>query len=107
MIGMLYAIDAGEAVFRAYHDDVFERFWSHAIEIEARAEIEAALAAAGAEVAGFGAFAAGEGRARHDALRAEAEEMGIFGVPTLVVDGELFWGQDRIELVRERLAEPA
>jgi len=35
-----------------------------------------------------------------DALRArtaEAERLGIFGAPTVVVDGELFWGNDRLE----------
>ena len=26
-----------------------------------------------------------------------AEELGIFGAPTFVVDGELFWGNDRLE----------
>lgn len=31
--------------------------------------------------------------------------MGVFGVPTFVLDGELFWGGDRIYLLRERLAE--
>ena len=38
-------------------------------------------------------------------LRAEAEETGIFGVPTFVFDNELFWGGDRIDLLRERLDE--
>jgi 2-hydroxychromene-2-carboxylate isomerase len=35
-----------------------------------------------------------------DRLRAytdEALERGIGGVPTVVVDGELFWGDDRLE----------
>ncbi len=29
----------------------------------------------------------------------EAIELGIFGAPTFVVDGSLFWGQDRLEMV--------
>jgi 2-hydroxychromene-2-carboxylate isomerase len=29
---------------------------------------------------------------------AEASALGIFGVPTLNVDGQLFWGQDRMEM---------
>ena len=33
-----------------------------------------------------------------------AEQRGVFGVPTLVLDDELFWGTDRIWLLRERLA---
>jgi 2-hydroxychromene-2-carboxylate isomerase len=27
----------------------------------------------------------------------EAAELGVFGVPSLVVDGEVFWGDDRVE----------
>ncbi len=37
-----------------------------------------------------------------DALKsavAQAIELGVFGSPTTVVDGELFWGSDRIEQV--------
>ena len=51
------------------------------------------------------AFLAGEGGVEHDRLRAEAEASGVFGVPTYVVDGELFWGGDRVGVLRERLDE--
>lgn len=34
----------------------------------------------------------------------EAERLGIFGTPTYVVNGELFWGQDRLEFVSRALA---
>jgi 2-hydroxychromene-2-carboxylate isomerase len=38
-------------------------------------------------------------RAKPAACFAEADRDGIFGVPTFVVDGELFWGEDRIDWV--------
>jgi 2-hydroxychromene-2-carboxylate isomerase len=31
----------------------------------------------------------------------------VFGAPAYVVDGELFWGQDRLEFVEEKLATPS
>jgi 2-hydroxychromene-2-carboxylate isomerase len=34
---------------------------------------------------------------------AEAEQLGVFGAPTFVVDGELFWGQDRLDFVDRKL----
>ncbi|MBN8932582.1 2-hydroxychromene-2-carboxylate isomerase [Rhizobium pusense] len=34
---------------------------------------------------------------------AEAERLGIFGTPTYVVNGELFWGQDRLEFASRAL----
>ena len=33
----------------------------------------------------------------------EAEDKGVIGVPTFVIDDEIFWGQDRVEFVEERL----
>ncbi len=33
----------------------------------------------------------------------EALNIGVFGAPTYVVDGELFWGQDRLEFLQRRL----
>ena len=33
----------------------------------------------------------------------EAEMLGVFGAPTFVVEGELFWGQDRLEFVDRAL----
>ena len=33
-----------------------------------------------------------------------AIEAGVFGVPSYVVDGEIFWGQDRLDFLQRRLA---
>ena len=44
-----------------------------------------------------------------DALRANGERAlaaGVFGVPTFVVDDELFWGEDATGLLRAYLADP-
>ncbi len=45
-----------------------------------------------------------------DSLRActeEAAARGVFGVPSLVIDAEVFWGADSIEFARAFLADPA
>ena len=34
----------------------------------------------------------------------EAERLGVFGAPTFVIEGELFWGQDRLEFVDRKLS---
>jgi len=34
---------------------------------------------------------------RYEAATAEAKSLGIFGSPTFVVGGELFWGDDRLD----------
>jgi 2-hydroxychromene-2-carboxylate isomerase len=45
---------------------------------------------------------------RHEQLHAnwrEAEELGVIGVPTIVIGEEVFWGNDRLEFVRDHLQE--
>jgi carboxymethylenebutenolidase len=41
---------------------------------------------------------------RYDAETALAIEAGVFGAPTYAIDGELFWGQDRLDFVERVLA---
>lgn len=43
--------------------------------------------------------------AQLEANYAEADALGVFGVPTFVVGENIFWGQDRIEFVVEHLRE--
>ena len=35
----------------------------------------------------------------------EAVKLGVFGAPTYVFDGEMFWGQDRLQMLEWRLAQ--
>jgi 2-hydroxychromene-2-carboxylate isomerase len=42
-----------------------------------------------------------------EGLRAASDEalaMGVFGVPTFLVDDQLFWGQDRLAFVEKALS---
>lgn len=102
-IGMLYAERQGR--LRAYVDLAFDRFWKRDFDVEDVGAVATVLAQAGVDADGFAAFAAGDGAAALARIEAEAEAGGVFGVPMFVIDGELFWGGDRIELVRERLDE--
>jgi 2-hydroxychromene-2-carboxylate isomerase len=45
-----------------------------------------------------------EVQSRYDANTQRAIDAGVFGSPTYVIDGELFWGQDRLDFVQRRLA---
>ena len=39
----------------------------------------------------------------YEANTDEALQLGVFGAPAYVCDGELFWGQDRLEFLQRRL----
>jgi 2-hydroxychromene-2-carboxylate isomerase len=101
--GMLFAQRHGDAIFRRYHDTVFERFWQRALDIEDQDALAAVLSDSGADGPRFHAEA--------DALRSDvaaisrtAEAEGVFGVPTFVLAGEIYWGREHLPDIRQRLA---
>ena len=102
--GMLFAQRHG--IFRRYHDTVFQRFWSHDLEIDELSDIAGVIASAGGSASDFEAYVHGQARAEHDRIIEEAETLGVFGVPTMVFNDELFWGGDRIDLLIERIKNP-
>jgi 2-hydroxychromene-2-carboxylate isomerase len=102
--GLLYAKRQGDAVFRGYHDRVFERFWKRELDIEDSAVVAAVLAEAGADTDGFAAYATEEGPAEVKRISRDAEAAGVFGTPTFVIDGELFWGSEHLPDIRNMLA---
>ena len=42
---------------------------------------------------------------RYEACTQQAIDAGVFGAPSYVVDGEIFWGQDRLDFVERALAK--
>jgi len=42
---------------------------------------------------------------RYAANTKEAIDRGVFGAPTYFVDGEMFWGQDRLDFIARKLAK--
>jgi 2-hydroxychromene-2-carboxylate isomerase len=99
--GMVYALRDGDGVFRRYHDTVFARFWERALDIESVDAISGVLAEAGASP-GF-ATVAEACLQEVSAISRAAEADGVFGVPTFVLDGELFWGREHLPEMRDRL----
>jgi carboxymethylenebutenolidase len=41
---------------------------------------------------------------RYEAYTQQAIDVGVFGAPSYVIDGEIFWGQDRLDFVERALA---
>lgn len=101
-LAWLYADKSGKG--RTLVDLAYPRFFKRELDYEDRGAIDALLKESGVDPAGFQAFVAGEGPGELAAHQAEAEKQGVFAVPTFVVDGELFWGQDRIDFVRAKLS---
>ncbi|MGH8012207.1 MAG: 2-hydroxychromene-2-carboxylate isomerase [Candidatus Binataceae bacterium] len=95
-----------QGLFRPYAERVFERFWKRELEVEDPHALGSILREIGADTAPFDAYIADEEIAAKPRLKecfAEAERDGVFGVPTFVIDGELFWGYDRVNWVTKKL----
>ena len=99
-IGMQWAKDVGGDCLRRYSFAVYERFWKRDLDIEDPTVIEAVLAQAGAPTAGFPEYLAGPGRCRHDELQAKLLPAGLFGVPTYVIQEQVFFGREHLPRVR-------
>ena len=99
-LGMEWAKAQGRAILRGYIDRVYDRFWKRELDIEDPRVVEAVLAESGADLAGFTEYCNGDGRARHDARQLQIFDAGIFGVPSFIVEGELFFGREHLPRVR-------
>ncbi|MBI1396798.1 MAG: 2-hydroxychromene-2-carboxylate isomerase [Betaproteobacteria bacterium] len=91
--------------FGRYLDAVFGAMWCNRRDLGDPAEVAATLSAAGIDPATYTALI--EDPAIKSALAAttqEAVDRGVFGAPTFFVDGRMFFGQDRLEFVRECVA---
>ena len=90
--------------FQAYLAGVFNAMWIAPQNLNDPATAAAALAAAGfdpAEVMGWANDA--DVKAALRATTEEAVARGVFGAPTMFVGDQMFFGQDRLDFVREAL----
>ena len=99
--GLLFAKQNG--FFPAYHDVVFTRFFNRDLVLDDLQQVAGAVEQAGGSAEAFRDYAEGAGRAAVATVVAEAEEIGVFGVPMLQFNDELFWGRERISMLERRL----
>lgn len=88
---------------KMYIDIVFERFWQRNLDIEDFDVIADVLQEASVDISGFREFVLKDGREAHDALQDKILEKGYFGVPTYVIDEEIYFGREHLPRVRWHL----
>jgi 2-hydroxychromene-2-carboxylate isomerase len=100
-IGLQANKDAG---FEAYCRAMFNAFWVDALNMNDAAIVGKALQQAGFDPQSMLTLANDQNT--KDALKAATQtavDRGVFGAPTFFVGDQMFWGQDRIEFVKEAL----
>ncbi len=102
-VGLLQAKDDG--VFRGFHDAVFERVFRRELDPDDGDQVRIVLGESGGDVAAYD-HRLPDGPRELAAVNQRAEdEHGVFGVPSFVLEGELFWGTDTLPQVRQRLEQ--
>ncbi len=96
-IAMLWAKQRGG--FDRFLDVAYPAFWRRELDIEDWGVLERTLAEAGVEARGFREWAEGPGRALHDQTNEAAFDAGVYGVPTYLVEDEMWFGREHLPRV--------
>jgi len=83
---------------------VLRAVWTQQRDIADAATLSALLAENGLPAQRLDDAATPAVQQRYDANTQRAIDAGVFGSPSYVIDGEIFWGQDRLDFVQRRLA---
>ncbi len=102
LIHAVAAADGGDAAL-ALAGAVLRAVWVDERDVSNPEHLAALLDAQGLPAARLDAAQAPDAQARYDAATQRAIDAGVFGAPSYVIDGEIFWGQDRLDFVQRRL----
>ena len=94
----------GDPRFREYCNAMFNAIWADSLNMNDPATAADALRRAGFDAQALVALA--NEQSTKDALKAASQtavERGVFGAPTFFVGEQMFWGQDRMDFVKEAL----
>ena len=92
------------ARFKVYCSAMFKAIWVDSLNMNDSATVGTALHHAGFDPQALLALA--NEPVTKDALKSttqEAVDRGVFGAPTFFVGNQMFWGQDRLDFVKEAL----
>ncbi|MEM8769248.1 MAG: DsbA family protein [Pseudomonadota bacterium] len=95
-LGFNWAMGEGPAVARNFLTEMFQGYWDGNLDVDKAADVERALALAGADAEGFDVYCAGQGLEEFAAQREEAVAAGGFGPPSFIFAGQVFLGRQHL-----------
>ena len=105
---MIIAAERSGLDVAAYTAAVFRAIWTRDMDISASETLMLLAGELGMDGESLARNAdSAEAAETLERYTAEAVAAGVFGSPTYVVNGELFWGQDRLDFVAARLKATA
>ena len=103
---LIIAVDMheGNATAMGLAAAVLRAVWAEERDIADAGELALMLTACGLPAARLDDSRSAAVQQRYEADSQRAVAAGVFGAPSYVIAGELFWGQDRLDFVQRRLA---
>jgi 2-hydroxychromene-2-carboxylate isomerase len=101
-------VAADRGVFREFHYPAYRARWADARAVDDPAVVRELLEGAG--LPGEEALAAAQSQEVAERLDQDTQaaiDRGVFGVPSLFVGDRMYWGNDRLELVRHAIEAQA
>ena len=82
---------------------LFAAVWAQERDIANASTLAALWAESGLPPASAAAAATQAVQSAYESITQQAIDAGVFGAPSYVINGEIFWGQDRLDLVERKL----
>jgi 2-hydroxychromene-2-carboxylate isomerase len=103
---LITAVDQqdGSAAAMALSGAIFRAVWAEERDIASEQVLAEILRIAGLDEARLAQSHSPQVQQLYEAHTAQALDAGVFGAPSYVIGGEIFWGQDRLDLLEKKLA---
>ncbi|MCG3843417.1 2-hydroxychromene-2-carboxylate isomerase [Psychrobacter sp. Ps1] len=96
----------GTPKFESYLSAIFNALWAEKLNMESPEVVAEVLSKVGIEATDFKVrISEPEVKARLKSSTEEAVARGVFGAPSFFVNGEMFFGQDRLSFVEDALRD--
>jgi len=102
-IALLWVKKQNSLLIEDFIDHIFVNFWKRELDIENFDIVETIIEKCGISQSGFKEWKKNTGKNELDAIMNEAHEKGVFGVPSYIIEDELFWGREQIPMIKARL----
>jgi 2-hydroxychromene-2-carboxylate isomerase len=100
---MLWLRQHNEDALHKFFDCVYPPFWRRELDVESEQVIGQLLSEIGTDGAAFIDWVYDQGRALNTDFQHSAFAAGIYGVPTYVVDDQLYFGREHLPRIRWQL----
>ena len=102
-IALLWVKKQNSLLIEDFIDHIFVNFWKRELDIENFDIVVTIIEKCGISQSGFKEWKKNAGKNELDAIMNEAHEKGVFGVPSYIIEDELFWGREQIPMIKARL----